>query len=759
MLISKSHIEVLHLTSNYVGSGLSDVQSFSCDTTTAPISIVISVEDIANVTTDTFRTFTVFDKSGLAETNNITLTLANGGTINGQSSAVIDLNYGTLVLYSDGTNMLAEVSSSGGGGGIVAPVDITYSALKGLRDGSSLVAGQPYRITDFRTINKDWSFDIINTADIEPLVMTAVSSNVLNKSVQSDLFPHELVIYDIDYAEESDLVYGDYEYDGVEWTIYDGPAISDVTTNSYVIDIAYSSIVVNDEFLIDIEDNVESDSFDEFSVGTDVLITDDGTGKAKFTFPNTLVDFTDTYVWIYMEYYGATFSPMGRIQFRRNHERDIETMFDFRGVKQGRTKPNLTAIDAWSDATAYIKGNIVKYGTSVWKCMTPITGVGTYPTLTSDYWIVVLENTDTVYNMPSNQLLYLGIQNDTSDIQMLPVFGAISTVDDTVSFSLEQYEKIYVYSENNIFNFYDNKYCYGVSILGTATLNTISGDVRNMTLTATSNGNIFSPLGRVNDVEFLSRVNQNTIKNIDGSRINAMQQNQIAEIVGSTINTMNSSSMRSATRMKVLGSINSLNISTSSNLTIGEMNYGYMKNILDTEFGYDCEEVYIHSTFCRNNKFGNLLAQLLIEDTVVDFADNVFENYVGISGTPLVISHDWKSNRVGAGSFSVAPVSVFNGSMTFCTFGVNVDSITLGQTFNCSFGNLCTGIEIQGAFTTKNNTFKSMLDTMVIPDTATHVFADYDCEIFNAKTSTGVSPILTYYNADILALNTTLPTD
>ena len=81
----------------------------------------------------------VKDGSGIAATHNITVNAGGGSTIDGAASATINTNYGSLLVYSDGTNYLTfgGGNSSGGGSGAntalsnLASVAINTSLLPG----------------------------------------------------------------------------------------------------------------------------------------------------------------------------------------------------------------------------------------------------------------------------------------------------------------------------------------------------------------------------------------------------------------------------------------------------------------------------------------------------------------------------------------------------------------------------------------------------------------------------------------------------
>ena len=88
----------------------------------------------------------------------------------GNSTYNISLLDDRLIFYHDGTSV--KIYNPGGGGVADLMTSVTYSELKALRDGGSLVPGMQYRITDYRcatiqanTQSAGNAFDIIVTAD------------------------------------------------------------------------------------------------------------------------------------------------------------------------------------------------------------------------------------------------------------------------------------------------------------------------------------------------------------------------------------------------------------------------------------------------------------------------------------------------------------------------------------------------------------------------------------------------------------------
>jgi hypothetical protein len=89
---------------DYNPSALTSDYLITADNTAAPRAITISTEDVQSGTAANPRTFVIADEYGNSTAKNITITLENGGTINGQASAVINLDYDTITIYCTGTN-------------------------------------------------------------------------------------------------------------------------------------------------------------------------------------------------------------------------------------------------------------------------------------------------------------------------------------------------------------------------------------------------------------------------------------------------------------------------------------------------------------------------------------------------------------------------------------------------------------------------------------------------------------------------------
>jgi len=89
---------------DYNPSALTTNRVIVVDNSAAVRNVIIPTEDIESATTSIVRLFIIQDEYNSASTYPITITLENGGTINGEASYVIKSNGDKAVLYVDGTN-------------------------------------------------------------------------------------------------------------------------------------------------------------------------------------------------------------------------------------------------------------------------------------------------------------------------------------------------------------------------------------------------------------------------------------------------------------------------------------------------------------------------------------------------------------------------------------------------------------------------------------------------------------------------------
>ena len=124
---------------------------------------------------------------------------------NGAFNLFVDTSDNTIKVKDTNGN-LTGVSGSGG----ASIVEVTFSELNDLWDGSNLTAGQYYKITDYQTCYDQPNFDATGTAittgnyksgSVEPLVVFATSDGTLSPYAYSLAYPKDTIKYDISVTQ------------------------------------------------------------------------------------------------------------------------------------------------------------------------------------------------------------------------------------------------------------------------------------------------------------------------------------------------------------------------------------------------------------------------------------------------------------------------------------------------------------------------------------------------------------------------------
>ena len=114
----------------------------------------------------------------------------------------IDLENGSTTKYLSEKGTMEEVP-----GGAALLTNLTYAELAAAITGSTLTPGAKYLITDYQTVHEIPNSGIldeesgemyaneINTGQIEPLLVTAISENELAPEAYSSLFPDDVIYY------------------------------------------------------------------------------------------------------------------------------------------------------------------------------------------------------------------------------------------------------------------------------------------------------------------------------------------------------------------------------------------------------------------------------------------------------------------------------------------------------------------------------------------------------------------------------------
>jgi len=141
------------------------------------------------------------------ESKNLNITAYEVPSYNKISLESTNDSMNTTTFYGDGEALLVRVILDVGGGSMegITPFDaieVTYSDLTTIIGNMALKIGNYYKITDFRTVN-DAGLGMVNTAQIEEIIVQAISENVLDQRAYSAEFMYEILYYNINNTGES----------------------------------------------------------------------------------------------------------------------------------------------------------------------------------------------------------------------------------------------------------------------------------------------------------------------------------------------------------------------------------------------------------------------------------------------------------------------------------------------------------------------------------------------------------------------------
>jgi len=155
----------------------------------------------------------VVDGTGTAATNPITIQrYAATDKINGSASVSVNTNWGSAIVTgaaqfrntnpSTGPNFwICQFGGPGGGGGDTGYVLINYNDFVTNITNNSLTEGQDYVITDFRMVTyiqftgTGLGFEETHSGAIEPMVVTAISTNEVYTVIKSINYPTDIITW------------------------------------------------------------------------------------------------------------------------------------------------------------------------------------------------------------------------------------------------------------------------------------------------------------------------------------------------------------------------------------------------------------------------------------------------------------------------------------------------------------------------------------------------------------------------------------
>jgi hypothetical protein len=132
-----------------------------------------------------------------AAVNKIVFEGMDNDVVNGVQKFDVTTNGASGILIISGINNYTFVSDVVSGASSLPCIDVTWSELDALVTGSSLVKGQKYCITDFRTRENIPKTADVHTGTIEPIIVTATSINTLSDLAISTVYPDDTLLYEL----------------------------------------------------------------------------------------------------------------------------------------------------------------------------------------------------------------------------------------------------------------------------------------------------------------------------------------------------------------------------------------------------------------------------------------------------------------------------------------------------------------------------------------------------------------------------------
>ena len=218
-----------------------------------PLHNTIQVNSVLDITIDGWNFWVHLQNDSL-----VTMVVINSGTLN---PAYIEDGTGEFDLYYDNT-AVCPISKSNyinfvTGDFVSIALDLSmynirYADLMILQASNRLVPGMQYKILDYQTIHLIPSTAVIHTGNVEYLVVTALTTDILSSTARSESYPDDELEYDSVKNAISMTA-------NANWTVDHGsssiPAIVDVTANTFVIDAPYTNISQNPNFYVEIWEN------------------------------------------------------------------------------------------------------------------------------------------------------------------------------------------------------------------------------------------------------------------------------------------------------------------------------------------------------------------------------------------------------------------------------------------------------------------------------------------------------------------------
>jgi hypothetical protein len=574
----------------------------------------------------------------------------------------------TTNLEAAGFQQISGSGSSSQPSHPINPEDILYTALKNRMSAGLLEVDKWYRITDFRSINKT-SFNLIHTADIEPLNVRAVNVDKIDNVAFSDIYPDDILRYDI----EPDTLIVDSSGEWEDDTNTNGELnFSNWTSTSIDVD---KHLIIDDNFYLYAEDDNGSFEWSSANIGVDLEVTYPSADVTRITQTTQHINFTaPAYNYGELESSYKAGDKTGEIYYREDPVKKIKCFFDFRGTAHARKRIDSSTIPDYA-AGNHSKNDLVKNNNNVYKCLHD-----TDQAYNTAFWILGATDIDNSYNFtrPTLGNIYV-VLDDTP--KMIPVFSYWNGSD-----YVEDYNKIsnVVFKSRSVVcpRASQNTAIQNVLVEEGAQDITIAGSVQNVTFPRHCQQLNVDKAGNLQNLDILNGISYTTLNgwfanskiiNIRNSIIHQANDSEIGDSHYLYIVSLNRSQLGSSCSYVALGSIE--NSSFGSN-----WNNVYIFASYYNKIGNSCSGLEATVNGFSNNEIGDLWKNFKINHT---FTYNRIGTLVGnLSG--IETHGDWYANDIGNFCFTAANNNYFGHHVNNNSIGNKVDQLRVNGTISGS---------------------------------------------------------------------------
>ena len=644
-------------------------------------------------------------------------------------------------------------------------VEILHADLLTLIANDQVSIGTFYEITDFQTVNKA-GLGLISTGPIEHLIVQGLTSNTTSINVYSRVYPTDIIQYDINDIAIMTYISGEYEDNGS--TGGDDFEITNWHTSYFD---TTKEPLMDDDFYIYAEDDAGGEfDVDSSSEGDDFTVTDNGDGTWRITDLTGDIDFVNPdYNYMELSWNTPGASRPGKITYRKNPEKNIEAVFDWRECKYARAKLDVSEVPAWDSGTSYNVQTLVLVGSDLYISLDS-DNVGHNPSSDDHYWVRALRNVDTeLYCTDRIQFGYRSLNKLDGTETLLPVFCRQSGA--SYSFNIDNVENVSLRSKNIVF-VAENAWiiCDDLDFATDCTNNTFFGSIRSANFAKGSNYNVVGKSGSI----FSCRVNVKMLYCVFGAYCQYNTFGDVNGVVFGPVTYSEFHNVRNSLFSRIVrgyfGYANQNLYMRAEDISMGSNNrYIFIANGFHLRLGDSNQRLRMLCNANSNNVFGDLNRYMKFSGSTLFGCS--FGTNNGRSGTWLEFLSVVRGVTVGndcfyqgnSGPFQTVQNSVFagnnarmqmTGQVIDTNFGIGAAGIKCRNIARTTIGNGTSAIEVTnhiydsyfapglnwfkytGAGT--GNFLKNRVHATHIDFTsgATHVKGNYPCEITEREDGT-----------------------